>query len=83
MYVKLPFLGHHSDKLRTEFQSLFYQYFPMISFKLVFVNDFKIFFFIFKERHPKEMRSISVACSGVQVQSVACSARQSTLDRHS
>ena len=42
MYVKLPFLGHNSDKFAKEFSPIFTKFFPSVSFRIIFFNNFKI-----------------------------------------
>ena len=58
MYINLPYLGQHSNKLELEMSTLFHKYFQDKSFHVIFVNPFTIgSIFRHKERLPKEMRN--------------------------
>ena len=50
MYVKLPFLSHHSDKFARELSLIFTKFFPSVSFRILLVNNFKIGSFFFLQR---------------------------------
>ena len=50
MYVKLPFLGHHSDRFAKELSPIFTKFFPSVSFRIILVNNFKIVSFFFLHR---------------------------------
>ena len=50
VYVKLPFLGHHSDKFAKELSPIFTKLFPSVSFRIILVNNFKIGSFFFLQR---------------------------------
>ena len=54
----MPYVGHHSEKLREELTSLLSQYLPSIHFNPILINNFKIgSFFNYKDKIPKALRS--------------------------
>ena len=79
MYVKLPFLGHHSDKFAKELSPIFIKKFPSISFRIILVNNFKIgSFFSYKDKLSKAMQSSLIyqfSCVNCTSGYVGCSRR--------
>ena len=79
MYVKLPFLGHHSDKFAKELSPIFRKFFPSVSFRIILVNNFKIgSFFSYKDKLSKAMQSSLVyqfSCVNCTSGYVGCSRR--------
>ena len=53
IFVKLPFFGPQSDKMKQEIQSIVQKSYNHLNLKIVFVNDYKISsFFRFKDKVP-------------------------------
>ena len=58
LYFTLPFVGHHSEKLRKDLTALLGQYLPSIAFNPILINKFKIAScFNYKDKLPKGSRS--------------------------
>jgi len=57
-YVKLPYYGKHTFKIRNELQQVLKNNFMYINFRLIFTNPFKIqSFFNHKDKIPEKIRS--------------------------
>ena len=57
-YVKLSFLGHHPDKFIKELSPIFTKFFLSVSFRIIFVNIFKIGSFVsYKYKLSKAIQS--------------------------
>ena len=58
IYVKLPYLGQVTTKIRNVLTESFGKFYPQVDFRFVPVNPFKInSFFYFKDRLPSDLRS--------------------------
>jgi hypothetical protein len=77
-YVKLPFFGPQSYKIRKDLQQIFKQ-FNHVEFRIVFTNPFTIgSFFKIKDRIPNDVRSCVVynyQCSGCNARYIGSTTR--------
>ena len=57
-FLKLPYYGYHSKKIKESLKKLVDEYYPQLDLKLIFINKFKIeSMFPYKDRIPAVLRS--------------------------
>jgi hypothetical protein len=78
-YIKLPFFGRESYKVRNELRSILKRSFNHVDFRFVFSNSFTIgSFFNIKDRIPNDVRSCVVYeynCSGCNARYIGSTIR--------
>lgn len=61
MYIKMKYLGKHSDKMKMEILKLIDSMYPYLKLNIIFTNNYKTrIFFKYKEDLPAYMRSMII-----------------------
>jgi len=57
-YVKLPYFGFQSEKMKREISRTLSRFYPFVEFRIILTNDFRIgSLFNYKDRLPKTLQS--------------------------
>ena len=63
VYVKIPYLGNLTRKIKSSLSKNLCKFYPQVDFKFIPTNDFRIVsFFRFKDQLPTDLRS-SIVCT--------------------
>ena len=88
IFVKIPYFGYQSTKLKSEIHKIIDKYFSYVDLKVILINNFKISnFFKFKDKLPLGCESsviYSYSCTSCDVSYVGSTIRtlQSRVDQH-